>query len=142
MTTKILTGTYSAGYTLSPSYAGLLVTASAEVDGVGVIAGAPAKVTNQGRILAAAGAAGGVGHYQGGLGSTGIDLAAGGRLVNAGTVAGGDGGAGAYDLASRTAYDGGAGGAVIVFSAAGRVVNFATVTGGDGGAGGGGPVAR
>src|SRR5471030_1409243 len=111
MTTHRLTGAYKAGYTISAHYSLLKIDSSAEVDGAGVFASTRVKIENQGNILAGAGANGGAGHYQGHVGNTGVDLAAGDRVVNFGTIDGGRGGAGFNYHSGGYAGGGGNGGA-------------------------------
>ena len=52
MTTKTLTGTYSAGYNLKSNYSRLLIAASAKVYGFGVIADGVATIANYGTVEA------------------------------------------------------------------------------------------
>ncbi|MDQ2859653.1 MAG: hypothetical protein M3T55_02790 [Pseudomonadota bacterium] len=52
MTTKILTGAYPGGYTLSASYTGLIIDQTASVGGHGVYVGFTAAVTNLGMVMA------------------------------------------------------------------------------------------
>ncbi len=107
MTTKVLTGTYSAGYTLSAGYDTLSITGS------GVISGA----------------AGGYGRTTpAGVGGVGVWLAANGTVHNAGLITGGVGGDSAYSL-------GGAGGVGLTLAAGGPVTNNGRITGGAGGSG-------
>ena len=136
MTTKRLQGTYNAGYTISAAYSLLKIANTAEIDGSGVFASTRVKIENKGIILAGAGADGGAGHSRGHVGNTGVDLSAGNRVVNFGTIAGGRGGTGFNYLLGGYAGDGGDGGAAIVFGAKGSVTNRNTISGGDGGEGG------
>ena len=112
MTTKILTGTYSAGYTISTLYSELIVNASASIGGVGIVAASWVEVVNKGMVLAGAGAAGGAGQGHGG--AFGVDLAATGSVINSGAVTGGKGGKGGYN--GVNGYAGGAGGIAIVLA--------------------------
>lgn len=117
MTTKTITGTYSAGYTLSASYSALVATASADVGGKGITVNSVATVTNSGTVADAAAP---------GLttGYAGISLSvAGGEVVNYGAVTGGQGGGGG---------PGGSG----VYLGAGLAVNHGDITGGRGGGSG------
>ncbi|MBA3811646.1 MAG: hypothetical protein H0X27_08415, partial [Caulobacteraceae bacterium] len=58
MAFKILTGTYNAGYTLSPTFSVLSITSTGLVGGTGVLASASATVVNAGTVAAGAGGAG------------------------------------------------------------------------------------
>jgi hypothetical protein len=124
MTTKTLTGTYPAGYTLNPSYSALIATTTAQVGGIGIVANALATVTNSGTVVAAIGAAGAAER-------PGIDLSGGGEVVNFGAVAGGQGDIGV----ASTSYDGGVGGDGVDI-ASGSVTNHGSITGSQGGAAG------
>ena len=55
MAFKILTGTYNAGYTLSPTFSVLSITSTGLVRGTGVLASASATVVNAGTVAAGAG---------------------------------------------------------------------------------------
>ena len=136
MTTKILTGTYSAGYRLKPAYSELYISASAVVGGVGVISRSPATIFNAGQVASAAGEAGVTGSGQGAGGNTGIDLFAGGQLSNVDRILAGAGGASAYNGSNQVTYAGGVGGGGVVLSAGGAVTNLASIGGGRGGRGG------
>ena len=158
MTTKTISGTYSAGYILHSNYSTVSITSSGSIGGFGLIVQA-ATVDNSGRIHASNG---GYGVYMGGVGDvvnaagalivggTGISQAskagyAGGAAVNArayadvtngGIVDGGQGGGGANGV-SQLGFDGGAGGAGVELTT-GFLVNLLDVAGGAGGAGGAG----
>jgi hypothetical protein len=75
MTVKILTGTYSAGYTLAAGYSGLVLDSTAVVGGAGVTVGFNASVVNYGAIHATAAHA------------DGVSLAAGGAVTNGSATA-------------------------------------------------------
>jgi hypothetical protein len=163
MTTKILTGTYAAGYSLSASYSGLVVSASARVTGVtgtvgqsstvqggsgggeaspGLSATAFTSVTSSGIVLGGQGGAGGDGVSYGGYGGyggVGLDLKDGGSVtVTAGTIAGGRGGTGgAGRIPSASGGEGGQGGSGIFLTGGGSIaVSGGAIVGGQGGAGG------
>jgi hypothetical protein len=90
-------------------------------------------VTNKGLVHSAAVAKGSAGHPIGGAGKTGVDLHAGGSVVNFITIAGGQGGAGA-NTASH-AYKGGQGSVGVVLGGSGSISNSLLIAGGAGGAG-------
>ena len=148
MTSKILTGTYSAGYTLSAGFTDLTITSAAVVTGttattigygggVGVLVTFLAPVSNAGKLTGGDGAGGvpssgkSVGG-PGGYGGAGADLTAGGIFANAGVIAGGTGGAGGQAYGGGR---GGAGGVGLALGAAGSVGNTGTLQGGQGGSG-------
>ncbi|MEO8927557.1 MAG: hypothetical protein ABI306_10395 [Caulobacteraceae bacterium] len=162
MTTKILTGTYTAGYALMGQYSALDITGTGRVLGAvglaghngglpgdpptaggvggnGVSAGSYAQVANDGTVIAGAGGVGGGSSIHefyagapGGAGGTGIALAAGGGVANTGLVAGGAGGASGYGAYSTV---GGAGGLGIALATPGSVANSGSIFGGQGGEG-------
>jgi len=68
MTTKILTGAYPNGYSLSAAYTGLIIENSASVGGYGVSASFEAEIQNYGVVSATQGA--------------GISLTGGGSVIN------------------------------------------------------------
>ena len=70
MTTKTITGTYSAGYTLGAALSEVDVTATGSIGGVGLISQNGAYVFNSGRIRAVSV-------------SSGVAMTAGGNLFNA-----------------------------------------------------------
>ncbi|MGI8840563.1 MAG: hypothetical protein ACR2F8_07270, partial [Caulobacteraceae bacterium] len=123
MTTKHITGTYAAGYTLSATYSAVRIAASGEIDGAGLSV-SNAEVFNHGRVTA------------GDYGATGVDFAGAGRLTNAhgATIAGGVGIVGAYgrDDSGGTGGGGGSG----VTPQGGGIVNRGAIAGGAGGVGG------
>jgi len=125
MTTRTLTGTYSAGYALSSNYSALMIAASGLVYNANGALGAYARNGS--------GGAGG----NGGLGVT-IGFAA--TASNDGTVFGGQGGAGGYSFETKflKAYGGagGTGATAMVMSAGGTDTNRGGIFGGAGGAGG------
>src|SRR5450432_4017997 len=112
MNVKILTGTYSAGYTLSAAYSALRIKPTGVVEGV-------------------AGAAGAYGGSPGGEGGIGVTVGFAASVANSGVVLGGTGGLGGD--ATNDGGAGGAGGAGIVLAAGGSVYNTATISGGTGG---------
>jgi hypothetical protein len=157
MTTRILTGKYLSGYTLTSAWTGVQVNASAVVAGTvgsngvyaagspgGIALDLPNAVTavNHGFIDGGAGGNGGVNDYNGGAGGAGgvgVDLASGGTLTNTESIYGGRGGYGGYG-----AHDGGAGGhggAGVWFAGAGTLTNTGVIQGGYGGNGGAGKTA-
>ncbi len=123
MAFKIISGTYSAGYSLGARITLVSITAAGLVEGPGVVAGHPAVIVNDGRIEDGAAALGASGY-------AGVDLAAGGRVGNSSLIDGGVGGAG-----GGSNLDGGSGGAGVLFGAAGTLRNKGTVGGGGGGTG-------
>jgi hypothetical protein len=102
VSTKILTGSYPAGYYLEPTHQTLDIAASAFVGGNGVTtnASAPSTVNNLGTV------------YTTGL-QTGVDLSDGGRVTNGGTANG---------VALIQGYRG-----IVITGAAGTVINHATI---------------
>ncbi len=70
MTTKTLTGAYSAGYYLSTAYSELILTQTARVGGNGVVADAAATVVNYGTVQATY-------KYR-----MGVELLSGGEVIN------------------------------------------------------------
>jgi hypothetical protein len=156
MTIKILSGTYSSGYTLSSAFSGVSVTGTGDVLGPAGSNGAYnagaggaaltlpklAAATNDGFISGGAGGLGGTTDFNGGAGGAGgagISLAAGGSVTNVNAIyggAGGGGGDGGHDGGA-----GGAGGAGVYFAAAGTVTNSGVIAGGHGGSGGAGDYA-
>ena len=72
MTSKTLSGTYSAGYHLSASFDAVTITASGSVGGFGLLTSAPTYVLNDGHIEAS-------------LGNDGVTLGGAGDLVNEGS---------------------------------------------------------
>jgi hypothetical protein len=128
MTTKILSGTYSNGYTLAAAYAGVSVTSSGSITNV-------------------TGTQGANGYNAGSGGPTGPALSLGvgnGTLTNRGQIRGGAGGSGGVEQFNyyngqyyQGAFGNGAnGGAGVQIAGPGRITNFATITGGAGGSGG------
>ena len=146
MTTRTLTGTITTGYSLSPAYSALLVTANSSVTGVnganqtgGSNGGAGGvgvylapqtlgrTVTNAGTINGGAGGQG----YNGGAGGAGLSIAGLGSVANSGSINGGAGGAGA-------GANGGAGGVGVYIAGGGSLHNSGAISGGVGGSGTGG----
>jgi len=137
MTTKTITGTYSAGYILNAKYRVLYITETAYIGGAGLQTTARATIDNSGTIAATTdGASGAVlihgglfenqptGAVSGGAGGAGIFLAKSGRIDNAGGLCGG---------AGESGYDGGAGVSAVGYA------NLLSLYGAiEGGAGGGG----
>ncbi len=122
MSNKTLTGTYSAGYTLSPAYDMLSISPTGRVwgaggGGVGVSLVASGAVDNYGTIT---GGAGDYGFYAQPNGGPGVAFAAGGGLDNHGAILGGAGNYG---------RNGGAGGVGVLFSAGGVVHNYGAISG-------------
>jgi hypothetical protein len=76
MTTKVLTGSYSSGYTLAPAYYGLDLTSTAKVGGSGVLVGQTGSVLNSGTVTAAGG------HY------AGVYMQNAGTVDNSGVITG------------------------------------------------------
>jgi hypothetical protein len=152
MPTKILTGTYSAGYTLSAAFTRLTLTSTAQVSGVtpatyGYAGGVGLTLAFAAPVNSAASLiAGGTGRFgeisggmtksgSGGAGGNAVDLGGGGTFTNSGSVAAGAGGAGAFGFGGG---DGGAGGVGISLGAAGEVDSSWRIGGGAGGSGGSG----
>jgi fibronectin-binding autotransporter adhesin len=144
VTTKIISGTYSAGYHLSTTFDAVTITAAGSVGGTGLVTSAFADVTNSGHLEATLGA-GGVtlgsgggalanassGYIRGGVGAAGRYGGAGAYLTvygaisdNLGDIVGGAGAAGQYG-----------GGVAASFHAGGYIRNSGLVRGGAGGAG-------
>src|SRR5437588_1406510 len=101
MTSKYLTGTYNAGYTLTAAYTGVTLGPIGSIAGIGLVGNAsPDTAVNLGRITATVTA------------GTGISLQAGGTVANGSTsnitafVTGGTGTVGS----TGTNANGGAGG--------------------------------
>ena len=117
MTTRTITGTYSAGYTLGASFSEVDVTATGSIGGVGLISQNGAYVVNSGRIRAVSV-------------SSGVAMTAGGNLFNAmgAAIVGGQGSPSWFDI-----YHGGAG---VDHFGVGQVVNRGVIDGGYGGSGG------
>ncbi|MBA3812044.1 MAG: hypothetical protein H0X27_10475, partial [Caulobacteraceae bacterium] len=129
MTTKHITGTYLAGYTLDPTFSKARIADTGLIAGTGFVAEASAILLNAGRIQADA------------PGAAGVDLMAGGRLVNKlGAAVGGGAGAVGVDNYDPNSVggDGGDGGTGVLLAAGGSVANHGATTGGAGGMGGGG----
>ena len=166
MTTKIISGTYSAGYHLSTTFNAVTITAAGSVGGTGLVTSAFASVVNFGRLEASGGAngvtlgaAGGnlaqasSGYIRGGAasvasgagaaghaGGAGAYLMANGSITDSlGDIVGGAGGAGV--AGTTTGGAGGLGGTAADFHAGGYVRNQGVMRGGGGGIGGiGAPV--
>ncbi|HXV01264.1 MAG TPA: hypothetical protein VG166_12280 [Caulobacteraceae bacterium] len=109
MTTKILTGTYSSGYTLSGAYSGVWVKPTGKVIG----------------------AAGTYRVLDGTMGGVGLDLPDAGTAHNEGAIVGGAGGNGVFS--NSTGGAGGGGGVAVVLESGGRLVNTNAIYGGPGG---------
>lgn len=126
MTTRTITGTYSAGYTLSPTYSQIRITPSGDIGGAGLSASAVARVLNFGSIVATS------------YGDNGVSLGAGGQLYNnnADLISGAEGVAGAQYGSTQAAANGGQGGGGAVLSSSGSAANHGTILGGAGGLGG------
>jgi hypothetical protein len=113
MTTRYLTGTYSAGYSLNARYTGLVIESTASVGGTGVLASFSASIQNYGLVTGS---------------KYGIELADGGSVANGSSththalIYGGDGvlvargtvanfgkikGEGVYGVGVGVAYGGG-----------------------------------
>ncbi|HXV00454.1 MAG TPA: hypothetical protein VG166_08145 [Caulobacteraceae bacterium] len=150
MATKILSGTYSAGYSLAAGFDVLTVTATGSVHGgngaigfpgqaggVGLTVAHAASTHNLGYIMGGDGGRGyGSGDY-GGIGGAGLSLSAGGYLINQSTISGGGGGGGGPGDAYGYNGGGGArGGVGVDVSAGGHIVNSQLIGGGAGGVGG------
>ncbi len=120
MTSKILTGAYSTGYTLSATYDRLIIAQSAQ-------------------IMGADGAAGAYGRSQGGPGGpggAGLTLGFAAAVRNAGTIVGGVGGVGGDTPYSNPGSGGTGGVGVVLASGAGFTNRGGTIDGGAGGEGG------
>ncbi|HXU98904.1 MAG TPA: hypothetical protein VG166_00220 [Caulobacteraceae bacterium] len=162
MTTKILSGTYNAGYSLKSTYSAVSVTPTGRIFGASGAVGSAsynyiggqggmggdgltlsfaASAANDGQIVGGRGGAGGYGYYvggQGGYGGAGVYLAKGASLTNDSQIAGGAGGVGG---AGYYGGQGGVGGAGVYLAGSGHVSNTGTIHGGRGGSGGYGYVA-
>jgi hypothetical protein len=122
MTTKTITGTYSAGYLLNSSFGVVDITSTGSVGGFGLVTTARATVQNHG-------------HLQSTLGANGVDLGSGGGEVDnyAGAVIRGGQGA----VQSKRGVTGYAGGAGVYMTVYGSIsANSGQITGGAGGVGG------
>ena len=121
MTTKTISGTYSAGYLLNSKYSTVSITASGSVGGFGLVTSAFTSVTNSGHLEASGG-------------NDGVILGGGGgSLGNApsGYIRGG-----AAKAASGAGADGNAGGAGAYLTVYASITdNVGDIVGGAGGAG-------
>jgi hypothetical protein len=166
MTTKTISGTYSAGYQLGAGYSAVSITASGSVGGFGLLASANATVFNFGHLEAGVGhdyngvalGAGGGAVYNldsavilGGAGLTargngspgyaggnGVYLTVYGDISNSanGTIGGGVGGVGGNGGRAVYGGGGGGGGAGVFCRAGGYLGNDTLIVGGAGGNGG------
>ena len=165
MTTRTITGTYSAGYNLSSGFSEVDITASGRIGGFGLLSSNGALVVNYGRLQATfsganglsmtaggkllngdgaaiaggPGQASGGGSQPGGNGGSGVAIYVTGGVSNYSVINGGMGGYGGVNSISHPSIAGGiggAGGAAIVFSGDDGLVNFGAVQGGQGGHGG------
>ena len=165
MTTKTISGTYSAGYQLNTGYGAVSITASGSVGGFGLVTSANATVFNSGHLEAgvghdyngvALGAGGGAvynlgsGVILGGAGLTargngspgyaggnGVYLTVYSQIFNSGTIGGGAS-AGVGGNGGRAVYGGagGQGGAGVFCHAGGYIESDILTVGGAGGNGG------
>jgi len=161
MTTKTISGTYSAGYLLSGNYSAVTVTSSGSVGGFGLLTtNANVQVNNSGHLEATNGGLGvsllgsgeGLTNHAGGYieggraigasgagspgnsGGAGAYLKSYGTIRSSGNMVGGGGGAG---VAGSFGGDGGLGGEGATFHAGGYLGNvYGYMSGGRGGAGG------
>ena len=159
MTTKTLTGTYTAGYLLNSKFDLVTITSRGSVGGFGLITNGFAAVSNDGHLLATNGANGltlgssggslnnqSVGVVEGGqaigssgagaagrAGGDGVYLTAYGSVANAYLISGGGGGAG---IAGAFGGYGGGGGAGAAFHGGQLTNNRGQISGGEGGAAG------
>ena len=119
MTTKTLSGTYSAGYLVSSKYSTVSITHAGRVGGFGLITQVATTVDNAGLIAASHGAAG-------------LYMQSGGGIYDktGGLIFGGTG-----DNASKPGASGQAGGAGVVSIASTYLLNNGGVVGGYGGGG-------
>ena len=126
MKTKTISGTYSAGYSLSANFSGLTVAATGSIGGTGLLVANASTVTNFGAIEAG-----------GSVGANGASFSAGGTIINeaGGLILGGQGRNGAGG-----GHAGYLGGAALVMSGLGLITNYGVMTGGQGGAGASGGV--
>jgi len=166
MTTKTISGTYSAGYHLSATFNQVSITASGSVGGFGLVTSAFASVVNAGHLEASLGYSGltlgsGGGYLEnirsgyirggaakvasgagaaGNAGGSGASLTVYARIFDdEGDIVGGAGGTG---VAAKYGGAGGAGGAAARFHAGGYVSNVGLMLGGVGGSGGAGTSTR
>ena len=126
MASKYLSGTYTAGYTLSAAYTAVTLGGTGSIGGTGLVGNASYDtVANLGRIAATT------------TGASGIALLSSGTIVNgsSGGTAAFVGGAVGYDGSSFGASPGGPGGTGISLSGSGTIVNWGTIFGGAGGQG-------
>ncbi len=160
MTTKTISGTYSAGYLLNSSFSTVDITASGSVGGFGLVTSGQAMIQNYGHLEAQFGAngvtmgngGGGLvnhagGYIRGGLATTASGAGAAGHTGGAGVALsvygivhalGGDivGGGGSAGIAGSFGGDGGSGGAGVTVHSSGQLYNRSYVFGGAGAAGG------
>ncbi|HEY2177324.1 MAG TPA: hypothetical protein VGH15_01970 [Caulobacteraceae bacterium] len=130
MTTKILSGVYSSGYTLAANYSGVSVTRTGSVTGVNYSTGTTYKPGGDGLTLVDVATLGNSGQIQGGKGSQGRADSYSAYYSN-----------GQYYIGYITpASQGYAGGAGVVAHADVQIVNHSTIRGGEGGFGGVGGV--
>jgi hypothetical protein len=132
MTTKIITGTYSAGYLLHAGYNAVSITATGDIGGTGLFVDIKAKVVDAGTVVATT-------YGSNGNGDAGVNLAFGGSLTNSlsGTIGGGVGkpGANGGGVGGFGAI-GGSGGSGVYLGSAGGVTNRGRISGGLGAVGG------
>jgi fibronectin-binding autotransporter adhesin len=162
MTTKTISGTYSAGYVLNGAFSVVDITSAGSVGGFGLVISATATVQNNGHLQATSGAngltvgshGGQVDNYAGAViagglasiatgagaaghaGGAGVYLTVYGQIAaNSGRITGGGGGAG---VAGTIGGVGGVGGAGASFHAGGYLLNAGAgvILGGAGGAAG------
>jgi len=164
MSTKTISGIYSAGYALGAAYASVDITRTGSIGGTGLVTSALTQVVNYGHLNASGGAngltlglgGGGLsnmssGYIQGGAaaaasgaGSAGNAGGAGAYMsiygvvgANSGVIAGGDGGAGVEGTVVVAGGRGGAGGAGVMFTGGGALQEVGgSISGGAGGIGG------
>jgi hypothetical protein len=128
MSTRVLSGTYTAGYVLSSNYSVLSIAASGEIQGG---PGAHGRSSANGPGAA------------GGAGGDGLTVSFAADIYNAGAIVGGSGGGGGagYSVAGVGGGAGGGGGAAVLLAGGAQLVNDAAIVGGHGGAGGRAPYA-
>ena len=163
MTTKTISGTYSAGYLLNGAFSTVDITASGSVGGFGLLTNGNSTIQNYGHLLATLGSngvtmgtvgggngylfnhagsyiRGGLGIAASGAGASGNSGGSGAFLTTYGFVnsLGGYivGGGGSAGVAGAFGGDGGHGGAGVNLHFGGELSNDSSIFGGSGGAGG------
>src|SRR5438128_1324155 len=115
MTSKYLSGTYNAGYTLNAAYTAVTLGGSGSIGGIGLIGNAsPDTVANLGHIAATT------------TGASGISLQAGGTIIDGSRISGNT----TASIQGAVGGAGGYGGAGIgVSGGIGSAANYGTIAG-------------